>query len=262
MLKHRANTRSRGCASAPGPSYAPRVRCARGWTLALTLAISSLTSNAVRADELKPFEASYRWIWHGMTVAVSTLHLEHQGDQWIYHSKSEPRGLGRMFSERPVQESVLKVGEDGVRPLSYKADDGTPSTKRDADVQFDWEHKRVTGVYEDNKVDMPIPPGIQDDLSVPIALMVELLRGHTPDKFVLLSGNSVREYRYSRDGEEKLQPPVGTVLTVIYRAEKQNSPRVTRFWCAPSLGYIPLRVQQKRKDDVEWTMEVQSVKRD
>jgi hypothetical protein len=119
----------------------------------------------------------------------------------------------------------------------------------------------VTGVYEDNKVDMPMPPGIQDDLSVQIALMVELLRGHTPDKFVLLSGSSVREYRYSRDGEETLKTPVGTVQTVIYTSEKQYSPRVTRFWCAPSLGYIPLRVQQKRKDDVEWTMEVQSVKR-
>jgi len=120
----------------------------------------------------------------------------------------------------------------------------------------------TTGIYEDAKVDMPLPPGIQDDLSVQIALMVELLRGHTPDKFSLLSGNSVREYRYSRDGEETLTTPVGTIQTIIYRSEKQYSPRVTRFWCAPSLGYIPLRVEQKRKDDIEWTMQVQSVKRE
>jgi Protein of unknown function (DUF3108) len=215
------------------------------------------------ADELKPFQASYSWSWHGMTVAVSTLDLQHQDDNWVYRSKSEPRGIGRVFAERPIQESVMQIADDGVRPLSYKADDGTSSTKRDANVQFDWQNNHVTGVYEDAKVDLtPIPPGIQDDLSVQIALMVELLRGHTPDKFSLLSGNSVREYRYSREGEETLTTPVGTIQTVIYRSEKQNSPRATRFWCAPSLGYIPLRVQQKRKDDVEWTMQVQSVKRE
>jgi hypothetical protein len=232
--------------------------------LALAIALCMLAlSAAAAADELRPFEASYNWIWHGMTVASSTLHLEHQeGDKWVYRSKSEPRGIGRFFSERPVQESVLEVTDTGVRPLSYKADDGTSSTKRDADVRFDWEHNRITGVYEDAKVDMPIPPGIQDDLSVQIALMVELLRGHTPDKFSLLSGNSVREYRYTRDGEETLTTPAGKVHTVIFRSEKQYSPRVTSFWCAPSLGYIPLRVQQKRKDDIEWTMQVQSVKRE
>jgi len=232
--------------------------------LSTSLVVLALSLGTVaRADELKPFDASYDWSWHNMTVAVSTVHLERQDDTWVYRAKSEPRGIGRMFSERPLQESVLKVTDDGVHPLSYKADDGTSATKRDANVQFDWEHNRVTGVYEDEKVDMtPIPPGIQDDLSVQIALVVELLRGHTPDKFSLLNGNSVREYHYSRDGEETLKTPIGTIPTIIYKSEKQNSPRITRFWCAPSLGYIPLRVQQKRKDDVEWTMEVQSVKRE
>ena len=224
--------------------------------------LAVMQGTAASAAELEPFEASYNWVWHNMTVAVSTLHLERQDDTWVYRSKSEPRGIGRVFSERPTQESVLKVTDDGVHPLSYKADDGTSSTKRDANVQFDWEHGRVTGVYEDAKVDMPLTPGIQDDLSVQIALMVELLRGHTPEKFSLLSGNAVREYRYSRVGEESLVTPVGTIQTIVYRSEKQYSPRVTRFWCAPSLGYIPLRVQQTRNDDVEWTLQVQSVKRE
>jgi hypothetical protein len=235
------------------------VRLTRSLAL-LTLALAA--SASASTDELKPFQASYAWIYHGMTVAVSSLDLEHEDANWVYRSKSEPRGIGRLFSERPVQESVMQLTADGIRPLSYKADDGTSSTKRDANVQFDWQTNRVTGVYEDAKVDMPIPPGMQDDLSVQIALMVELLRGHTPDKFSLISGNSVREYRYSRDGEETLTTPVGTIQTVIYRSEKQYSPRATRFWCAPSLGYIPLRVQQKKGDDVEWTMQVQSVKRE
>ena len=224
--------------------------------------VAALAGAPAGADELRPFQASYDWIWHGMTVAVSKLQLEQQDHKWVYRSRSEPRGLGRMFSERPVSESVLEVTPEGVRPLSYTADDGTASTKRDADIQYDWQNKRITGVNEDAKVDMPIPPDIQDDLSVQIALMVALMRGHSADKFSLLSGATVREYHYTRDGEETLSTPLGTVATIIYRSEKQYSPRVTRFWCAPSLGYIPLKVEQKRDKDIEWTMQVQSVQRE
>jgi hypothetical protein len=217
---------------------------------------------AARADELKPFEASYAWSWHGMTVAVSSVKLEQQGDTWVYASKSDPRGLGRMFAERPIQKSTLRVTENGVRPLTYSANDGTSSTKRDAEVKFDWEHNRATGMYEDTKVDMPLQPGIQDDLSVQIALVVELLAGRTPEQFQLIDKNSVREYRYTREKEESIATALGQVDTVVYRSQKKGSPRVTRFWCAPSRGYIPMRVEQTKGDDVQWTMQVQSVKRD
>jgi hypothetical protein len=229
---------------------------------AFVLCIAALATNpSARADELKPFEASYAWIWHGMNVAVSTLKLEQHQDTWVYTSKSDPRGIGRMFSERPTQQSTLQVTAAGVRPLRYKADDGTSSKKRDADVQFDWEHNRATGFYEDTKVDMPLQPGIQDDLSVQIALMVDLLAGRTPDRFLLIDKSSVREYRYTRDGEESLTTPLGKIDTVIYRSQKIGSPRVTRFWCAPSLGFIPLRVEQIKGDESQWLMQVEAAKR-
>lgn len=231
----------------------------------LTLVLCSLAlaaSQLASADELKPFQASYAWIWHGMNVAVSSLKLEQQSDTWLYSSHSDPRGIGRMFAERPRQESTMRVSDAGVRPLHYKADDGTSSSKRAADLQFDWEHNRVTGVYEDAKVDMPLQPGTQDDLSVQIALMVELLAGRTPDQFLLIDKNTVREYQYTREGEESLSTPLGKFDTVIYRSQKKGSPRVTRFWCAPQQGYIPLRVEQKKGDEVQWAMQVESIKRD
>ena len=227
------------------------------WT---SLALLAIAGNAAAA-ELRPFQATYTWVWRGLTVAESKLQLQRQDDTWIYQSKSEPRGIGRVMSERPVQRSLMRVTEAGVKPLSYNADDGTSSTKRDANVTFDWTAGRVTGVYEDKKVDMALMPGVQDDLSVQIAMMVELLRGRTPEQFLLLDGNSVRQYNYTHDGEETLTTPIGTIETIIYKSQKEGSPRATRFWCAPAKGYIPMRVQQKRGNDVEWTMQIESLER-
>jgi hypothetical protein len=236
------------------PSWLPRLCVAAVLMLGAT--------NMAGADDLKPFQASYAWVWHGLNVAVSTLTLQKTADTWSYRSKSEPRGIGKAFSERPTQASVLRVTDGGVQPLSYQASDGTTSTRRAIDVKYDWDHGHLTGVYEDTPVDLPLKAGVQDDASVQVAMMVELLRGHVPDRFQLLNKNAVREYRYTREGEATLQTPLGSIATVIYKSERAGSPRVTRFWCAADRGYIPLRVEQTRGKDVEWTMEIRSLKRE
>jgi Protein of unknown function (DUF3108) len=217
------------------------------------------------AAELTPFEASYAWSWRGVTVAVSTLKLEHQDDHaksndaWVYSSTSDPRGLGRLYPIHPKLVSVLRVTDQGVEPLTFHADAG--SEDHDADVTFDWGIGRATGSYEGTKVDMPIQPGIQDDLSVQIALMVDLLNGKTPQNLSMIDKNAVRDYRYQREGDATIDTPFGAIATVIYSSQHAGSPRITRFWCAPSKGYLPMRVEQKRIDKVEWTMEIETLSR-
>jgi hypothetical protein len=239
-----------------------RPKADRALLAGLLLVLAPFIAPLAAADELKPFEASYAWIWNGMNVAVSTLKLEKTGDTWTYTSKSEPRGIGKLMSERPKTVSVFKVTPDGVQPLSYKGDDGTSSSKHTIDVKYDWSTHRVTGVYEDTPVDLPLTPDLQDDASQQIAMMVLLLRGKTPEHFANLDKNTVREYRYKRDGEETLTTPFGKVPTVIFSSSKANSPRTNRYWCAPDRGFIPIRVQQTRGSDVEWTMEIESLKRE
>ncbi len=233
---------------------------ASGGLLALSmLGIAALPAARAAAAEIRPFEASYDWIWHGATVAVSTLRLEHRdADVWVYSSTSEPRGLGHLYPMKPPRlQSVLRITEEGVQPLSFHADAG--SVEHDADVTFDWQTRHASGVYEGAKVDLPLVNGIQDDLSVQIAMIVQLLRGQTPENLSMINKNSVREYLYRREGRESIDTPLGRIDTIIYSSRHPGSPRVTRFWCAPSKGYLPMRVEQKRIDSVEWTMQIRSL---
>jgi hypothetical protein len=212
------------------------------------------------ADELSPFEASYGWSWHGAEVAVSTLKLEHRdGSSWVYSSASEPRGFGHLYPLHPKLTSVMRITDQGVQPQSFNASGG--GEDHDADVVFNWETGRATGTYDGVKIDLPIKPGVQDDLSIQVELMVDLLRGRTPDALWMIDKNSVREYGYQREGESTIQTPFGPVATVIYSSHHIGSPRTTRFWCAPSMGYLPMRVEQKRIDKVEWTMDIRTAQR-
>jgi hypothetical protein len=217
-------------------------------------------TSAAAPLQLRPFEASYAWSWKGVTIAVSHLTLARGSDAtWTYDSWSEARGIGRLYPYRPRTRSTLRVSAQGVQPLHYEVQGGGG---HNADVSFDWQANHASGTYEGTAVDLALKPGVQDDLSVQIALMVALVQGHTPENISVIDKNSIRDYSYSREGEESLDTRLGKIDTVIYASRHTGSPRTTRFWCAPDLGYLPMRVQQKRLDDVEWTMNIESVKRD
>lgn len=238
--------------------HSPALRVALTLTLAALLA-PWLGPRCALADELQPFQASYMWYWHGAPIAQSTIQLQHrEGDTWVYNSTTHPRGIGRLYPMRPVLQSVMRITAQGVQPLKFIA---TGSGRRhDADVTFDWNSNRATGVYEGADVDLPIRPGVQDDLSVQIAMLSQLLQGHAPDVVMELNKDAVREYDYNRDGEEAIDTALGRINTIVYVSSHPGSPRTTRFWCAPSLGFIPVQVQQKRLNAVEWTMRIRSLK--
>jgi hypothetical protein len=231
------------------------------WLVAVVAALLLVSTGAAAADELKPYAATYNGIWQGITVAVATLKLEQTGDTWTFSSRSEPRGIGRIASGvfPPLQVSVVRVTDQGVLPQSFKSSGG--DSGKNIELTYDWQTHQVKGTYERTKVDLPLTAQVQDDGSVQLGLMVELLAGRTPPTVQLIDKNSVREYEFTRDGEETLKTPMGDVRTVVFKSQKKYSPRITRFWCAPERGYVPMRVQQKRDDDVQWTLEIQSLTR-
>src|SRR5580693_6753458 len=140
-----------------------------GLANALAAAILVLAGHTAAAEEIKPFTATYGWNWNGMNVAATTLKLEKTGDTWTYTSNSVPRGIGKLMSQRPKTVSVVRITAEGVEPLSYQGDDGTDSDKRSIDVHYDWDHHRLTGVYEQTKVDLPLTAEVQDDSSIQLA---------------------------------------------------------------------------------------------
>lgn len=229
---------------------------------ALAACLALLATPCARADELKPYQATYAGIWHGMTVGVSRLTLDHLGDTWTYTSRSEPRGIGRLAAGvfPPLQVSVVRVSGFEVRPQSFKSTGGSAS--KDTDLRYDWQAHRITGNSEGAAVDLPLTPQVQDDGSVQLSLMVQLLAGRTPSAVQLLDKDSVRDYRFAREGDARLSTPLGEIATVVYRAQKANSPRVTRFWCAPERGYVPVKVEQTRGQDVQWTLLIESLRRE
>jgi hypothetical protein len=231
---------------------------------AAMLAVSgSVASAGFAAASLQPFTASYSVEWRGMGAGTSTLELEQSdGEIWTYRSRNTARGIFKLaFPQAITQMSIFRIREDAVMPIRYRADDGSTSTARDVELEFDWEADRVIGTAEDRKVSVALQPGTQDAMSVQVALMREVAAGRSPERFWLIDKDTLKQYVYTFEGKVRVDTRLGELETLVYRSQREGSKRVTRLWLAPSLGYLPVRAQQLREERVEFTMTLKELDR-
>jgi hypothetical protein len=230
------------------------------------LAMQSATDGTAQAAavQLKEFEASYNFDYKGMSAGVTTLKLKHQGeDRWIYSSSGEARGIFRLLPiDSPTQHSELRVVDDQIQPLHFSQSNGNASESRAVDIHFNWDTARVTGSAQGKNVDEAIPADTQDDLSIQLTLLSAVAAGKSRGVIHTYGDNGLREYRFKADGRETIMTALGSMSADILVTERTGSPRVTRYWCAPSVGYLPVRVEQRRLKDLEWTLEIKSLKRE
>ena len=211
----------------------------------------------------QPFKATFAVEWHGMSAGTSTLELTHlSGNNYTYTSSNTARGFFRLaIPDTITQISHFTLENGKVIPATYVGDDGSSDTDRDVSLKFDWTEKRVTGTAEDRPVSQPLEPGVQDSLSVQIALMCELAQGRSPPSFQLIDKDEVKEYQYTREGEASLTTSIGKLDTLIYKSQRKGSSRYTRLWIAPSLGYLPVRAEQLKGDKRELQLQIRSLEK-
>jgi hypothetical protein len=212
---------------------------------------------------LRPYEVVYEFSAYGFTAGTVALTLRQETpEEWTYVSRSQPHGIFQLVhSAARTITSRMIIDQHGVRPL-VSTDTEKGDRAPQSAVHFDWAANRATGTVEGQAIDMELRPGVQDDLSAQVALIAALNSGQAPKSFLVFDKSGIRDYSYAPVGEESLHTPLGEMATVIYRSQRAKAPRSTRYWCAPALGFIPVRVEQRRLDKVEWTMNLRNLRRD
>jgi hypothetical protein len=232
--------------------------------MALAAAWAAPASAAdARATVFQPskvtFKAEFRGITAG-TIAISLLDLG-QG-RFVYESRSNASGLAKLIIHNEIREASTFVVEDNrIRPLSYLLDDGSTDTAKDTRLEFDWNAGVARGQHEDMPVELPLKPDLQDRMSVQVWIMQRLAAGEPLGTIEFIDRDEIKDYQYTNEGTAKLKTAIGDIDTVIYSSTRPNSTRVSRFWYAPSLGYLPVRAEQQRKGKVETVLSVLKIEK-
>jgi hypothetical protein len=218
---------------------------------------------AAHADpiDLKPFRATYSAQWKGMTAASSTVELVRgSGDTYTYSSVNTARGVFRMaFPDALTQISTFRITDGRVIPLTFR---GRDEKERPIELNFDWQKKRVTGVAKERDVDLELPEGAQDAMSLQIASLRNLASGDLKGTVWMIDANKLKEYELQLEGNARIETALGELDTVIYTSKRVGTAdRLTRTWVAPTLGYLPVKAESVRGKKVEVTLLIDSVER-
>jgi hypothetical protein len=221
-----------------------------------------LAGHAAHADpiDLKPFRASYIAEWKGMTAASSTVELKSISTNiYTYSSVNSARGIFRMaFPDALSQKSTFRVVDGRVEPMLFE---GSDEKERPINLTFDWQKKRVTGVAKERAVDLELPDGAQDAMSLQIASLRNLASGDLKGTVWMIDATKLKEYELHLEGNARIQTELGELDTVIYTSKRHNSESFTRTWVAPALGYLPVRAERIDGKKVLITLLIQSVDR-
>jgi len=227
--------------------------------------ILSVTFAHADAPELHPYKATYAVSYRGIEAGTITMQLAKDANatnRYTFETRANPSVLARLVVGRDaVERTTVEVTPDGIRPIHWYLEDGKNGKDGDGDLTFDWANNKVTGEYEGKQVTLPTQAGLQDRLSIQVAVTAALVQGREPASIVMVNGDKTREYTYKRGATAQLETKVGKQETIVYESTRPGSNRVSKVWHSPSMQYLPLRAEQIRKGKVETVMEIVSVEK-
>ena len=232
---------------------------------AAALAAATLAVAGARAEGLRAHAVSYRTAFKGIGAGDLrlTLKTDEGRERWNYETRVFPSFLARFVVSPDLHEhSVFAVTAEGIEPHSYRIDDGSGDRGKLTALRYDWTRGRVSGIARGRALDLAIAPGTQDTMTIRVAVMADLLAGREPQEYVMLDGDELKTYIYRRIGSARLKTALGELDTVIFTSARKGAgshDRSWQYWYAPTLGYLPVRIEQREDGSARLSFAVRSL---
>ncbi|MBK8507393.1 MAG: DUF3108 domain-containing protein [Candidatus Competibacter sp.] len=228
-----------------------------GWLLA------SWPALALSEDlPVKPFQARYEVYGSGFSIGEAVMSLNLAGDAYQMSTRVRPNGLAAMLVSGQIDEQASgEIREGAIRPIRYERRVETPKKKQTVQLRFDWSAKQIQASDNERRATLPLSSGVMDPLSLNLQAMWDLQNGRAPTQYVLADETELKTYQIKNEGEETLDTSVGKLRAIRLSQAKPGKTRITTFWFAPSLHYLPVRVMQQKDNKEVLRMEIRAVER-
>jgi hypothetical protein len=233
----------------------------RWWVMAAALAVAADEASGADAS-VATYTANYRVEYKGKEAGVSDWSVRDLGDgRYEFQARIMPKGMLKLIRPKPtIERSQFRVDGAAYRPLEYWFEDGSRSGDDNWHLVFDWQRRIATVTTMEARREIAVPDIALDIGTLKAAVMRDIAIKGAPGPYQIADEDSVGTYEYTDSGPATLQTGVGSLETKLFVQHREGSSRSTWLWVAPTLGFLPVRIEQRRNDEIQTSFLLQSVK--
>lgn len=218
---------------------------------AIILAVAWLPLAAAAAESLRPVSIEYIVSLDSDKLGSATLGktetvLSKTTNGYSVFSKTKAQGLAAIIIGSNEQQTCEFLIQDGRAISSNYAGGRTDSS--DYQVTFDWSGRKIS-FSDGDTLDMP-NGYVVDNCNMPFAAALLAESGLNGETMYVVDGRKkrIRGYNLASTSPEKIETILGTTETLKIVLSREIKPeRTFTFWLSPENGYVPLKMEEKRR---------------
>lgn len=241
------------------------LRNTKAWMqrIAPVLVGAAVSFGAAAGDATIPtYSAVYQVEYKGKDLGTSEFKVTYDAasDTYEFTSRTMVKGLLKLASPNPVIErSHFRVVAGRIRPIEFWYEDGSRKGEDNRHVEFDWERRIAIVSGEGARREVALEDRSLDRGSIQVALMRDMIVSQHPGDYRLAGEDASQGYVFTDNGEATTATGIGMLATVSFTQQREGSSRSTWLWFAPSLSFLPARIEQRKEGETQTAFKLASL---
>ena len=235
---------------------------AKQWTLIGALVLAAGAASA--ADPaLTVYSAVYSAEYKGKDLGAAEFKLTYDESHDVYEFSLKVQAQGFIKLARPnpvIERSQFRSTGNRLVPLEWWYEDGSRKGDDNLHIAFDWDRHVATVTGDNGRREIPLQDGALDRTTMMVALTRDLSTTGKLGHYLLMDEDSVTPYDYTDCGDATTATGMGKLATRAFLQQREGSSRATTLWVAPSLHYVPARIERRKDGEVQTAFTLSSVK--
>ena len=176
---------------------------------------------------------------------------------YFFEIKSSTDGIFKMKKDERMESSNYIINNNKINPVTYVYS----RKKKDKEEELITNFRNSTAVTVDNgntKEHSNTKDNL-DRLSVQIAFQEDMKKGIFESEYKVIDKGRSRIYKYKIHSDDVIDTIFGKTNTIVIRRIIENNKRSTLTWYAVDYNYMPVKIEQYRKDTLKFTVYLEEI---